>query len=100
MGWSTADVPQAIAVLKGDSKVTGVITFEQADASAPVTVSGDVSTIPLTVVVSAREFVCHAEGTTKLEGWCLLRVQPRRRLTNRSSNARALGACLPVGREV
>lgn len=43
MGWSTADVPQAIAVLKGDSKVNGVITFEQAQEGAPVTVTGDVS---------------------------------------------------------
>ena len=34
---------QAIAVLKGDSKVNGVITFEQAQEGAPVTVTGDVS---------------------------------------------------------
>lgn len=34
---------QAVAVLKGDSPVTGVITFTQEKEGAPVTVSGDVS---------------------------------------------------------
>lgn len=35
--------PQAVAVLKGDSSVTGVITFTQEAEGSPVTVSGDVS---------------------------------------------------------
>ena len=34
---------QAVAVLKGDSQVAGVITFTQEKEGSPVTVSGDVS---------------------------------------------------------
>lgn len=36
---------QAVAVLKGDSKVTGVITFTQEKEGGPVTVSGEVSAL-------------------------------------------------------
>ncbi|KAK4686573.1 superoxide dismutase, Cu-Zn family, partial [Tremellales sp. Uapishka_1] len=36
---------QAIAVLKGDSKVSGVITFTQEQEGGPVTVSGDIKNL-------------------------------------------------------
>jgi hypothetical protein len=38
---------KAVAVLKGDSNVAGVITFTQEKEGAPVTVSGDVGYISL-----------------------------------------------------
>ncbi|RSH90321.1 Superoxide dismutase [Cu-Zn] [Saitozyma podzolica] len=36
---------KAVAVLKGDSSVTGVITFTQEKEGAPVTVSGDIKNL-------------------------------------------------------
>ncbi|KAE8538650.1 superoxide dismutase [Cu-Zn] [Cryptococcus gattii VGV] len=38
-------ITQAVAVLKGDSPVTGVITFTQEKEGAPVTVSGDIKNL-------------------------------------------------------
>jgi hypothetical protein len=43
---------QAVAVLKGDSSVTGVINFSQESEGSPVTVSGDVSYYHLTNEIS------------------------------------------------
>ena len=43
---------QAVAVLKGDSSVTGVISFSQESEGSPVTVSGDVSYTLLIKLVS------------------------------------------------
>ncbi|WWD22073.1 superoxide dismutase [Cu-Zn] [Kwoniella shandongensis] len=36
---------KAVAVLKGDSSVQGVITFSQADENSPVTVTGDIKNL-------------------------------------------------------
>ena len=52
------DDSQAIAVLKGDSTVTGVITFNQEADGSPVTVSGDVSAFAF--IASGTHKLCNA----------------------------------------
>jgi hypothetical protein len=46
---------QAVAVLKGDSSVSGVITFTQESEGSPITVTGDVSRSELTLCTRLTE---------------------------------------------
>jgi len=50
---------KAVAVLKGDSKVTGVITFSQEQEGGPVTVSGDIKNMDAS---AERGFHIHEFG--------------------------------------
>ncbi|WVQ84032.1 superoxide dismutase [Cu-Zn] [Cryptococcus sp. DSM 104549] len=50
---------KAVAVLKGDSSVTGVITFTQEKEGAPVTVSGDIKNLDAS---AERGFHVHEFG--------------------------------------
>ncbi|KAG0700119.1 superoxide dismutase [Suillus ampliporus] len=54
-----AIVQKAIVVLKGDSPVTGTITFEQFSADGPVTISGDIENLDPS---SMRGFHIHSLG--------------------------------------
>jgi hypothetical protein len=65
---STGLTSQAIAVLKGDSKVNGVITFEQSAEGAPVTVTGDVSLNSFSLICMRGMRFCCDVGTLRLWG--------------------------------
>ncbi|OAX42858.1 hypothetical protein K503DRAFT_796817 [Rhizopogon vinicolor AM-OR11-026] len=61
-----AIVQKAVVVLKGDSPVTGTITFEQSSADGPVKVSGEIKNLDPS---SLRGFHVHSLGD--LSGGCL-----------------------------
>jgi hypothetical protein len=79
---------QAIAVLKGDSKVSGTITFTQDDKGGPVSVTGKVSVTPLRVVgrmtclLRASDTPVRRSGLSLDRSWppCLLVARARLRL--------------------
>lgn len=59
--YTLAACTQAIAVLKGDSKVSGTVTFTQDDKGGPVTVTGKVSRVRVRVPKGGVEwFDCPA----------------------------------------
>ncbi|KAH7915418.1 superoxide dismutase [Hygrophoropsis aurantiaca] len=67
--FKSADVPivqKAVVVLKGETPVTGTITFEQSSKDGPVTISGEIKNLDPS---SERGFHVHALGD--ISGGCL-----------------------------
>ncbi|KAJ8586277.1 hypothetical protein M405DRAFT_364864 [Rhizopogon salebrosus TDB-379] len=62
----TVIVQKAVVVLKGDSPVTGTITFQQSSADGPVKISGEIMNLDPS---SQRGFHVHSLGD--LSGGCL-----------------------------